>query len=362
MNRYEAMSAITGRMKRITEAASGTFTGRLNHRISRLEADTFRQRVIQRTGKRTVDRSLKKHIKAVCRQRFGSSGYWHWLALYTEMRGEFHENWLPVDFYRFTLLPKWNSFSEASLYKTFDYQLFGDFAIRPVLRIVDGSAFGYDGAFIKSDILKEYLRERFAEVVVKIDSGRSGSGTFFLDTGNIRIEELLKHRSCIIQPVLKQHKFHQSLSGSSVNTMRITTFLDENGIVNILFVKQKFGMEGSRIDHLGSGGMFIKLNDRGESVTNAIGAYGAGQLDVHPEHKFRFRGLRVPGYHSAVERCMEAHLKFPYTRIIGWDVAIDEAGEPKLVEWNARRPGIWLDEALFGPHWQGKGNSLRVRP
>jgi len=35
--------------------------------------------------------------------------------------------------------------------------------------------------------------------------------------------------------------------------------------------------------------------------------------------------------------------------LIGWDVCINESGEPKLIEWNTHRPSFTWEDALFGP-------------
>jgi hypothetical protein len=35
-----------------------------------------------------------------------------------------------------------------------------------------------------------------------------------------------------------------------------------------------------------------------------------------------------------VETVKQLHYKLPFFNFVGWDVAIDEAGEPILVEWN----------------------------
>jgi len=350
-NRFEIASKITGRLKSGSATLFDKLTGHLNHRISRLEADTFREKVARENGKAIVDRKLKLHIKSVCRQKFGSAGYWHWPALYAEMRGEYYENWLPVDFYRFTLLPRWNSLAELSLYKTFDHKLFGDFAVKPAIICIGGRYYKSDFEPLREIEVKTYLKGVCDEVIVKPDAGRSGEGTGFYKTDQIEAEELIKIKNFVVQPVIKQHPELDRLSNSSVNSIRITTFMDHASEVRLLFANQKFGMGGNRVDNLGSGGMFLRLGNDGEAVTDAMGDYGSKIMEKHPIHGFRFRGFVVPAYKKALEECIRAHKSFPYIRVIGWDVAIDEEGMPKLLEWNARRPGIWVDEALFGPLW-----------
>lgn len=349
MNRFEVFSGITVRAKRVAEISSNKFSGLLNHRISRLEADKIRERVVKKNGKRFVDQNLKKHIKDVCQKRFGSSGYWHWLALYAELRGEFFEGWLPVDFYRFNLLPKWNLLSELSLFKTYDYRLFGDFAIKPALIRIKGRYYNSDYQNMPADKINDFISENFDEIVVKPDSGRGGVGTRFCDADKFRIEDFKGIDSYVIQPVIKQHRELDKLSPDSVNSIRITTFMATGSDVRMLFAYQKFGKQGNRVDHIASGGMFMKLSKEGIAVTGALGKFGFKQMDKHPLHGFEFKGFIVPSFHKALQACIKTHHKNPHIRIIGWDIAIDREGAPKLLEWNANRPGIWIAEALFGP-------------
>ena len=350
-NRFEIASKITGRLKSGSVTIFDKLTAQLNYRMSRMEADSLREQVVRRNGKAIVDRKLKQHIKNVCRQKFGSAGYWHWPALYAEIRGEYYENWLPVDFYRFTLLPHWNLLSELSLHKTFDYKLFGAFAVKPALICIGGRYYKSSFDPLPAKEVKAFLTGVCDEVIVKPDAGRSGVGTGFYKTDQFAPEELSKLKNFVVQPVIKQHPELDRLSRSSVNSIRITTFMDDRSDVRLLFANQKFGMAGNRIDNLGSGGMFLRLGDDGESVTDAIGDYGSKIVEKHPVHGFRFKGFVVPAYQKALKECIDAHKSFPYIRVIGWDVAIDEDGMPKLLEWNARRPGMWVDEALFGPLW-----------
>jgi hypothetical protein len=306
-----------------------------------------------------VNGSIVRHIKRDCRKRYGSAKHWPWLALYTELRGEYHEAWIPEDIIRFRWLPEWNRFTEASLNKTFDHQLFGDFAIRPLLRVINGTCYDSEGFVLEPGNIRAYLVEHETEVVVKSDEGRGGTGIFFLKTDQFSTEMLKKYNNSVIQPVIKQHELQQSLSASSVNTMRIVTFLEQDGKVHTVFVNQKIGVGQSRVDNLGGGGLFLNLNEEGVSVTDALGDYGRVKFPVHTDLGIPFKGLKIPGYKKATEACKKAHLKFPYTRLIGWDVAITEKENPVLVEWNARRPGIWADEALFGPFWNLEGNLIK---
>ncbi len=57
-------------------------------------------------------------------------------------------------------------------------------------------------------------------------------------------------------------------------------------------------------------------------------------------------GFEIPSYHEAVETVKRLHLQLPFFNLIGWDVAIDENGDPVVIEWNAK-PG--LSQSAYGP-------------
>ncbi len=55
--------------------------------FSRRQAHSLRQKLIKRQNKKVVDRKIKRTLKSYAKKTFGSSSYWPWLALYTEIRG-----------------------------------------------------------------------------------------------------------------------------------------------------------------------------------------------------------------------------------------------------------------------------------
>jgi len=73
--------------------------------MSRVEAKERRRDLIRLNGRQHVDGKMLKRIKASCKKRFGESGYWPWLALNMEMKGELFEEWIPIDYYRFIICP-----------------------------------------------------------------------------------------------------------------------------------------------------------------------------------------------------------------------------------------------------------------
>ena len=50
-------------------------------------------------------------------------------------------------------------------------------------------------------------------------------------------------------------------------------------------------------------------------------------------------GYCLPSYDKVIEMVKRLHLNLPYFRIVGWDIAIQEDGQPVLIEFNTN-PGL----------------------
>jgi hypothetical protein len=84
------------------------------------------------------------------------------------------------------------------------------------------------------------------------------------------------------------------------------------------------------------------------------------EVDCHPTSKMKFRGKVVPAYEDRLMLVTSLHKKVPYTRCIGWDLAIDDQECARIMEWNAEHNGIKFTEATQGPcfsdlHWEQFG-------
>lgn len=52
---------------------------------------------------------------------------------------------------------------------------------------------------------------------------------------------------------------------------------------------------------------------------------------------------------KAIEVIRQSHTRLPNVHLIGWDIAIDETGEPILIEINISYPGIIYEQLCSGP-------------
>ena len=326
---------------------------------SRKLADRLRKKVIKRKGSSVADGKMIKLIKNYAASEFGDENYWHWLALYTEIRGEFLEGWIPDDYYAFELIPALNpeNVSTLSLIKSFDHRLFPGHTIRPEAVRINGHFYNPQYEVISKTDLYNRLNEFNAEVVIKQDCGPSGTGLVFKHSRDVSESDFRDSFNYVIQPAVEQHDEMKKLSSSSVNTIRVLTIFEPGRGAECFFTSLKFGISDSRVDNVNMGGRFLMLDRDGVVTSNPYNELGLECRECMASG-FVYKGFRVPSFRKAVEICKEQHLNYPYTRLIAWDVFIDAATAPKIIEWNARLPGMWVNEAVAGPLWSKRHKAL----
>jgi hypothetical protein len=341
------MMGLIQRIKKIqsnVERGGGLF-------FSRKRAHAIRKEVVRQKGREVVDSKTKKFIKSYAKKTFGSSSYWPWLALYTEIRGEFKSGWIPDDYYTVVLLNKFNPESaKISNYKTFDYRIFPEFSIRPLVVKISGNL--YDSAMKRLNRLEAtaILSDYNGEVVVKEDEGLGGAKVKFIHSNDLDLDQLPLGQNYIIQPALQQHENLNRLNKNSVNTVRVFTYLNSNGDIAVKFAYFRFGIGDSRVDNSSSGGGMCNIKSSGflEEVTYDKTGIAIG--DQHPETGIKLNSVKIPNFNELLKQCMRSHEKFSYMRFLGWDVAVNSEGKPVLLEWNSSA-NLWKAEALFGPFW-----------
>lgn len=319
----------------------------------RNEAHRLRRKVIRKKKKSTVDRELKKKIKEYAESRFGSSAYWPYLALYTEIRGQFLTGWVPADYYELVLLPKINppEYGYLSDHKTFDYRLFGSFAVKPLFVFISGIFFDSDLERLDENAARLKLAEFNDKVVIKEEAGLQGEQVTIIHSSEFTIEFLNKEKNYTIQPYIRQYKTLNELYPESVNTFRVTTFLNRDGSCEVKTVFLRFGAKGSKIDNLSAGGQCLFFDKIGNNAKISYDKLGFELGDCHEDTGVKYAGISIPMFKEMLEECIKAHKKYPYVKLIGWDVCLDYAGVPRLLEWNTFNPAFWRMEAKFGPFW-----------
>ena len=171
--------------------------------------------------------------------------------------------------------------------------------------------------------------------MAKMPDSEGGAGiTKIALDGNVCIGELRDQLSSTHQYLLEeyvtQHPDMASLNSTSVNTLRIVTFVRE-GIVHVLARVLKIGAGGD-VDNFSAGGMYTMLDTDGVALYAAFDRHDVIHA-VHPISGSNIVGFRVPRFNEAVELVSKAALELTDVPYVGWDVAVTSKG-PLIIEAN----------------------------
>ena len=193
------------------------------------------------------------------------------------------------------------------------------------------------------DEFKEFCKDKEYVIAKELDNS-GGKGITKESTKNIKelYNKLKETKQYLVEEVIVQNKKIAKLNPSSINTLRIFTFYDQNE-VHILNSILKIGNSGF-VDNFSSGGMYTFLDDNGKVICPAIDV-NDNKISVHPVTKEKILDFEVPNFDKAIKMVKEAAKEIKEIRYIGWDVAILE-NDVSVVEGN-EFPGVFQIKPSF---------------
>lgn len=180
-------------------------------------------------------------------------------------------------------------------------------------------------------------------VFVKPRTGAHGAGIYKITVAKLAETEAIEcmHRdmltgSYIFQEALQQHPAINCIYPHSINTIRMDTFVHDDGHVEPLSAYMRFGGNGSHVDNISQGGCFVGVDfEKGclRSEGHRLLEYGGETCKTHPATGYRFEGFEIPFFREAKSLVTRAALVTAANRLVGWDIAILADG-PSLIEGN----------------------------
>lgn len=159
----------------------------------------------------------------------------------------------------------------------------------------------------------------------------------------------LLERKCkqyVVQKIIKQHETLSYLNPTSVNTIRVITLLHD-GKFHALSSVMRMGVDG-RVDNCSSGGIVAGINPDG-TLKDVAYDHFANPYHIHPRG-VQFAGVKVPSCEKCVELALKLAKRFcSASRMISWDFAISEDGEPIVIEMNISYGEIDFHQMCNGP-------------
>ena len=303
--------------------------------------------------KEPIPKAYKKQYKEYWKKYKKVSPRWGWY--YASRNGVYDPRYIPNTLYYSKIDQHFNDrklgwgFNDKNY-----YSLIFSGVKQPEIVIRKINSLLYDENYILLTLEKAIKKiEAETEIVCKpaLETG-SGRGIRFWEPkrDEREIYDFLldkTQKDFVVQKVIRQHKELNKIHDSSVNTIRICSLLMEDG-VHILSSCLRMGVNNSRIDNVTSGGISAGIDKNGMLHKYAYTYYSGEKMDAHPQG-FVYEGFTVPSYDRAIDLVKICHPIIAHFRLVSWDIAIDEGGDPILIEANMRKGGINLHQFDNGP-------------
>lgn len=174
---------------------------------------------------------------------------------------------------------------------------------------------------------------------VKPTRGFFGYGAYIEECDDFdsidRAYDKVKGTPVILEELIKQSEVMSRFNASTVNTIRIVTFVGADGKPFIFEgAALRTGRAGRDADNFHHGGVGAKIDiETGIVCTKGVDKSGARYVK-HPDSGTVFVGFQVPLWEDICKTVKEAALVVPSVRYVGWDVAITENNKIILIEGN----------------------------
>lgn len=261
--------------------------------------------------------------------------------------GVFSKDYIPKDFYTMEILQKANVFQMREAYddkNIYDIILAGENVVHTILKNMNGYYY-YEGKPVSEEEAIQ-LCQNMDKVILKPAMDKHGNGVKLVTVTNgktnvndLTIGELFKQykHNFLIQERVQQHKDLAALNPTSVNTIRILSYRSGMEVL-IIYSVIRIGRSGQVIDNQCAGGISTTITQDGKLGKAAFGGYSEDNV-LKTDTGITLEGYQLPSYDKAIEFVKRLHTKLPYFNIVGWDVSIEENGEPILIEFNTH-PGL----------------------
>lgn len=232
------------------------------------------------------------------------------------------------------------------------YDLYFHDVNRPVTIFRKTSDFILDGNYHEIS-LQEAISKCKDEGEVILKKGRfsmAGQGIMIWNAQQSEMDLLSflnESPDVVCQRMIKQHAEMSRINPTSVNTIRIMTFVFA-GKVHLLSYVLRMGVNGSRVDNASQGGIVCGVKSSGQLKDIAFNTSGTRFLK-HPQG-VSFESVTIPNFSECTDLVTILAKRFSsLSRLISWDLAIDEAGHPLLIEFNLTWGQLDFHQYCNGP-------------
>lgn len=208
--------------------------------------------------------------------------------------------------------------------------------------------------FLEDVTQTDFIRfcERHKRIVLKPSDMYAGLGIHIVESKNYKIssEEFdeLKAKRYIAEEYVRQASEYSDIYDKSLNTIRVTTFINDEGKVEILFAVNQFGQKNSMVDNHDEAAIWAAIDIGTGIVASAeVEACDGRVYDVHPDTGARILGFANPCWSEVKKLVLELATVVPECRLIGWDIAVRSDYSLEVIEGNVT-PELNLYQSISG--------------
>lgn len=155
-------------------------------------------------------------------------------------------------------------------------------------------------------------------------------------------------KNSLAEELLESSAVYSSIYPESLNTMRITTLLDDEGVPHVIGAANQFGSRGSIVDNDDNSSIWANI-DINTGIVDAVDTDERTGLinELHPDTRKPILGFENPHFDEVKELACQAALIVPECRLIGWDIARLSDGRLEIIEGNVT-PELNLFQSMTG--------------
>ena len=187
---------------------------------------------------------------------------------------------------------------------------------------------------VTADEIRSFIEQQ-GRVVVKpiISTWGIGVGIKTIEDIDDIIADVQKGNHYMIEEVIVNHPDVARVNPDSVNTLRVETCLDHDGVFHLLNVLFMVGSTKTIVSNCHSGGMMCHVDVKTGCIDNAGYNPTGIWYEVHPVSGIKLRGYKLPFIDHLEEYIKGVCQVMPNARYVGWDVVITPDGF-ELIEGN----------------------------
>lgn len=179
--------------------------------------------------------------------------------------------------------------------------------------------------------------KKHKKIVTKPKDGQRGFGVQLVDVSSEdKIEKAwieCRDNCFVVEEVIKQGELSK-LHKESVNTVRISTAIDDNGVPHIVASIIRCGRGDNIVDNAYAGGILCGIDvNTGIIISEGVDKTSTRYM-YHPDTGIQFLGMQIPKWNELKDIALKAAGVIPGLRYIGWDWVLCEDNHWELLEGN----------------------------